>query len=69
MFAVSVSFSERGVWSKGYTYKSHKAVEPGTLVIVPVGTHWAVARVLKYKEGYEFKSGLDYKFIHSEFHP
>lgn len=69
MLAVSVIFMHRGVWSKGYTYKSNICVSKDDLVIVPVGDHWAIAKVQKVKEGYDFKSGIEYKYVHSKFDP
>ena len=69
MLAVSVSFNNRGVWSKGYTYKSKIPVNKDDLVIVPVGNHWSVGKVRSVKESYDFKSGIEYKHIHSKFEP
>lgn len=68
-YAVHVVFSERGYWSKTYTYKAVKPYSIGAIVIVPTQHFFAIGKVTGSEKGYLFKPGINYKFVIKEFIP
>jgi hypothetical protein len=64
-FAIVVQFmSMQGTWSKGYTYKHTKALEAGTIVVVPQKGFFGIGRVIKSEADYNFVANINYKYIH-----
>lgn len=66
VYAVHVSFNERGYWSKAYTYKSDRPFPIGAIVLVPTNNFYAVGKVLGSEKGYNFKENVNYKFVKQE---
>jgi hypothetical protein len=63
--AVSVSFNERGYFSKGYTYLSNIPVKKGDIVVVPTNDFWSIGKVTNVIEAElaNLKSDINYKHI------
>ena len=63
LYGVGVRFYQRGSWSKIYVYKSHEYYDRNDIVLVRKGTFYSLAKVVKSKKNYDFKSTIKYSFI------
>lgn len=66
MYGIQVVFNERGYWSKAYTYKSEKAYDKNTVVLVPTNNFYSVGKVISSIENYNFKDDINYKQVLKE---
>lgn len=65
MYAIGVSFCERGVFSKPYTYKSDVPYDRDSVVLVPAGKFYSVGKVTSCVEAakHKFLDNVTYKFV------
>lgn len=66
VYAVHVTFFERGYWSKSYTYKSTVPYDLGAIVLVPANDFYSIGKVTGSEKGYKFKENINYKFVNQE---
>jgi len=61
MYAISVSFYERGYWSRSYTYLWHEPVNPGSVALVPKDAFYSVAKVIGCTDRFTKDPKINYK--------
>jgi hypothetical protein len=65
IYAIGVSFENKGSWTKPYTYKSKSEIEIGSLAVCRTNTFFSIGKVMSCSSNHKFNPDVKYRSIYS----